>query len=77
VLRELEIMGLNTPDPSTNIKKFFAECEKMDRDLGLDFTRTDAFLERCLKTFDGVTLGKSDLIKGRYATVQEIADLVG
>ena len=77
VLRELEIMGINQPKPTTVIKKFFAECEKIDRELGLDFTRTDLFRERFLKAFDGVALGKSDLLKGGYATAQEIADLAG
>lgn len=77
VLRELESMGLNAPKPSTNVKKFFAETEKFDRDLGLDFTRTDAFLEHFLKAFDGAALGKSDLIKGRYATAGDIAGLAG
>lgn len=77
VLRELEIMGLNKPTAATIVKKFFAECERIDGDLGLDFTRTDAFVERFLEAFDGVALGKSDLIKGRYNTAQDIADLAG
>jgi len=75
VLRELETMGLSQPKPATNIKKFFADCEKADRKLGLDFTRTDVFRERLLKAFPGMTLRKSDLLKGRYTTPQEIAAL--
>ena len=75
VLRELEKMGLTQPKPATNIKKFFADCEKADRALGLDFTRTDVFRERLLKAFPGMTLRKSDLLKGRYTTPQEIAAL--
>ena len=76
VLRELETMGLSQPKPSANIKKFFADCEKADRGLGLDFTRTDVFRERLLEEFPGAALRKSDLLNGRYATVQELAAFV-
>ncbi|HEY5893463.1 MAG TPA: caspase family protein [Chthoniobacterales bacterium] len=75
VLRELDIMGLNEPKPSTNTQSFFAEFEKQDRELGLDFTRADAFVDHFCKAFEGVELRKNDLIKGRYATVQSIVDL--
>ncbi len=75
VLGQLETMGLKEPTPTTDLKKFFADRERQDRDYGLDFTRTDVFRERLLKEFAGVALAKSDLLKGRYANAQAIADL--
>jgi hypothetical protein len=76
VLRELGTMGLSHPNAGARIRKFFADCEKADRALGLDFTRTDVFRERLLKPFPNAALRKDDLLKGRYATAQEIAALV-
>ncbi len=77
VLRELEIMGMLNSTPGTDVSAWFSECEKIDGDLGLPLTRTDLFLRRFLKAHDGVLLGKSELLQGKYKTPQVIANLAG
>ena len=76
VLRELKAMGLTQGTAKTDLKKFFAQCEEADDQLGLDFTRTDAFRATLASRFPGRAPKKGDLLRGRHPTPQAIADLV-
>ena len=75
VLRELEINGLSNPQPATNIKKFFAEMEKIDSQLGSP-SRTAVFRELYNAAFD-LRISFADLIKGRYPTPSDLAAVAG
>lgn len=75
VLRELEINGLRDPQPDTNIKKFFAEMEKIDQQLGSP-SRTAVFRELYNAAFD-LRIGFADLINGRYPTPAALAAVAG
>ncbi len=73
------LQSMRFPDPkgTSNITTWFKECEKIDKKLALPHTRTDVFLAEYFEAFHGVALGKSELLKGRFKTPQDLANLAG
>jgi metacaspase-1 len=75
VLKQLVGMGLTDAKATTSIRKFFAQVEKADQQLGLEVSRTALFAEKLRKAYPRAKLTVSDLLKGKYLTPQAIADL--
>lgn len=76
VLDLLKSMRLSDPLPNSNISHWFAECEKIDKELGLPVSRTDLFVAELRAAFGPITLTKQELVQGRFRTPQALADIL-
>jgi hypothetical protein len=75
ILALLKNFGMSTPAAGSDLRAWAKEVEKQDAKLGLPATRADAFVAECFRAFPQLPLEKSDLLKGKVRTPQDLVNL--